>query len=103
MPTDAAAPVAAEALELLARLVTGDEEPEVALAAATSLEEVARVGAQFGVGADSAKAAAAAVLDGSARCQEGAADGDDGGDGEDGGTVFFDLEDQARRLRKSLA
>ena len=26
-----------------------------------------------------------------------------GGDGEDGGTVFFDLEDQARRLRKSLA
>ena len=104
VPTDAAAPVAAEAVALLARLVTGDEEPEVALAAATSLEEVARVGAQFfGVGVDSARAAAAAVLDGSARCQEGAADGADGGDGEDGGTVFFDLEDQARRLRKSLA
>ena len=30
------------------------------------------------------------------------AEGEGGDDGEDAGTVFFDLKDQARRLKKSL-
>ena len=96
--------LAAETVALLARLVTEDEEPEVALAAATSLEESAAAGRRLGAAAAAATtaAAAAALLDGSARCQAGLAEGEGGDDGEDAGTVFFDLEDQARRLKKSL-
>ena len=84
--------------------MTEDEEPEVALAAATSLEESAAAAGRLGAAAAAATtaAAAAALLDGSARCQAGLAEGEGGDDGEDAGTVFFDLEDQARRLKKSL-
>ena len=46
-----------------------------------------------------AKEACGAVEEGAAACQaELAETGREGGDGDDGGTVFFDLEDQAKRV-----
>jgi hypothetical protein len=119
-----ALPIAVDAATLLARVLAEEEEPEVALAAATSLETVveracrmgrgvAAAAAQMGdaaaaatvalcVAVGKAKEAAEAVLEGAAGCQaelaEGGGGGHDGGDGEDTGTVFMDLEDQARRV-----
>ena len=109
----AGAAIAADAAKTLARVLAGDDAPEVALAAATSLETVmekcARVAA--GTAGDvaatealagavaAAKEACEAVEEGAAACQaELAETGREGGDGDDGGTVFFDLEDQARRV-----
>ena len=113
----AAVPVAVDAVTLLARVLAEDEEPEVALAAATSLETVVertcRVGraleAAAGAGAkeaaaalagavNAARGAADAVMEGAAACQaelaEGGGGGHEGGDGEDTGTVFMDLKYQ---------
>ena len=111
----AAMPFARDALALLSRVVTEEEEPEVALAAATSLETViervkrlAAVSPEAAAAATDAatgaRAAAQAVLDGATACQaeleEGGGGGHEGGDGEDTGTVFMDLEDEARRIVK---
>jgi hypothetical protein len=127
MPPDrraAAVSIAVDAVTLLARVLTQEEEPEVALAAVTSLEtvveraariarEVSTAGGEEAATATAAvaslagavgaaRAAAEAVLEGATGCQaelaEGGGGGHEGGDGEDTGTVFMDLEDQARRV-----
>ena len=109
----AGAAIAADAAKTLARVLAGDDAPEVALAAATSLETVMEkcAGVAAGTAGDvaatealagavaAAKEACEAVEEGAAACQaELAETGREGGDGDDGGTVFFDLEDQAKRV-----
>ena len=119
-----AAPRAAEAATRLADVLAREETPEVALAAAVSLEtaaercrrvanalgspgaegEDARVAAARKTAREGAEAAARAfraVLDGAVACQEelgeGGGGGHGGGDGEEHGMVFVDLEEMARR------
>ena len=109
----AGANIAADAAKTLARVLAGDDAPEVALAAATSLETVIEKCGKVAAGTAgdvaatealagafvAAKEACGAVEEGAAACQaELAETGREGGDGDDGGTVFFDLEDQAKRV-----
>jgi len=119
---EAAAALFADATRALARAVARDDAPEAALAAATSLETVAErcaraaealaasgasaLAAALAAAVEEAKAAVDAVKRGCAACQAELADGGGGGhegrDGEDTVDIFFDLEDQAKRVASRL-
>ena len=119
---EAAAALFADATRALAGAVARDDAPEAALAAATSLETVAercrRAADAFaanGSGAlasvlaatvEEAIAACDAVKRGVAACQaelaEGGGGGHEGRDGEDTVDIFFDLEDQTKRVASRL-
>jgi len=119
---EAAAALFADATRALARAVARDDAPEAALAAATSLETVSErcaraaealaasgasaLAAALAAAVEEAKAAVDAVKRGCAACQAELADGGGGGhegrDGEDTVDIFFDLEDQAKRVASRL-
>ena len=113
---EAAAALFADTTRALADSLARDDVPEAALAAATSLETVAERCRGVAVALAAAPALASllnaavaeaaeacdAVQKGVANCQAELADGGGGGhegrDGEDTVDVFFDLEDQAKRV-----
>jgi hypothetical protein len=119
---EAAAALFADVTRALAGAVARDDAPEAALAAATSLETVAerceRAAKAFAANGSSALAsllaaaleeavgACDAVKTGVAACQAelaaGGGGGHEGRDGEDTVDIFFDLEDQAKRVASRL-
>ena len=120
---EAAAALFADVTRALAGAVARDDAPEAALAAATSLETVAerckRAAKAFAANGSSALAsllaaaleeavgACDAVKTGVAACQAelaaGGGGGHEGRDGEDSVDIFFDLEDQTKRVASRLS